>query len=301
MAKEDDFKKNEKTQKDIYDFIKGKSSKKNKNSKKDSKINYESLATGQKAARIGLDSEKEIINAINTNQSFRELVRNCLQNLGFMYEGEMTCEDAPKNMKTDITIKIARRPIGVSIKSIKETSFHQTDRRRLEKWKEFLNMPDNIYDIIKTAIIRKAEKGRASKFILDKDKKTIRNFFSAKYEIIIKEIFSREEKDLLILLINNIKDEKIYLYRMGDVFKFLIKNVSNNIDFTVNGIIKLGDYLTIQRKSGNGKHIKIPKTDWKHPGNDLQFKFYPIEFAIYIKENKLILFSEFDYKLQIFQ
>lgn len=303
MAKKDDLTNKKKTQVKINDYIKGKSSEKSKNSNKESKINYDSLATGRKAARVGLDSEQGIIDAINTNPEFRELIRNCLQNLGLPYKGKITSIDVPKQLKKDILINIDKESIGVSIKSRKTKSFHQTDRRRLEKWKKFLNMPDDIFNIIKKAILRKAERGRAVNFILNKDHNTIIEFFSQNYRTIIREIFIRNEDDLLILLINDIKNEKIYLYKMDEVLEFLIENVSNHIGFTDNGIIELGSFLTIQRKGGNGVKINkvIPKTEWRHPGNNLQFKFYPIEFADHIKKEKPIRFSEFDYLLQIFQ
>ena len=69
-----------------------------------------------------------------------------------------------------------------------------------------------------------------------------------------------------------------------------------NITFSKKGIIKLGDFLSVQRKGGNGKHIKIPKTDWNHPGNQLQFKISPVRFANYVKEEKVIDFCEINYK-----
>ena len=77
---------------------------------------------------------------------------------------------------------------------------------------------------------------------------------------------------------------------MDDVIRFLIKNASNNIGFTEKGIIRLGEFVTIQRKGGNGKHIIIPKTDWNHPGNQLQFKFSPLKFTEYIELTNAIDF-----------
>ena len=82
---------------------------------------------------------------------------------------------------------------------------------------------------------------------------------------------------------------------MNDVLEFLNENISNDISFSNKGIIKLGDFLSVQRKGGNGKHITIPKTDWQHPGNQLQFKFSPLKFADYIEENKSIEFCKIRY------
>lgn len=82
---------------------------------------------------------------------------------------------------------------------------------------------------------------------------------------------------------------------MDDVIEFLIENSINNVCFTEKGIIRLGEFVTIQRKGGDGRHITIPKTDWKHPGNQLQFKFSPLKFAEYVESTKVIEFCAINY------
>ncbi len=77
--------------------------------------------------------------------------------------------------------------------------------------------------------------------------------------------------------------------------RLIIKNAINNVYFTEKGIIRLGDFVTIQRKGGDGKHITIPKTDWSHPGNQLQFKFSPLKFTEYIELTKAIKFCVINY------
>jgi len=182
-------------------------------------------------------------------------------------------------IKTDIFIRInEQEEIGVSIKSSTKTSFHQLDRRRLEEWKEFLNMPDDIFETIKEAILRIARNPRA-KFILERDRDRIKEFFANHLSEVINEIFKRGEERLKLLIINDKRKRRIYIFRMDDVIEFLIKNATNNISFTEKGIIRLGEFVTIQRKGGNGRHITIPKTDWSYPGNQLQFKFSPLKFA----------------------
>lgn len=262
---------------------------------KNSDDKYEDMDIGQKAARIGLDSEQDIINAINSNERFRNILRKCLENLGLDSSGDLSSNKGATQTKKDITIRIGQNNIGISIKSSKKTSFHQTDRRRLEKWREFLKMPDEIYDIIKEAALRISNNPKA-KFIESKNQTLIKNFFLNHYEIIIAEIFTRNEEDLLLFLINNKMDKIIYIYRMNDVLEFLYENISDNISFSNKGIIKLGDFLSVQRKGGNGKHITIPKTDWQHPGNQLQFKFSPLKFSDYIEKKKPIPFCKIDYK-----
>lgn len=220
------------------------------------------MKLGQKAARIGLDSEKDILNAINKNEIFRNHILEGLKELGFAQKGELSCFKKERRSKKDIIIKNNDELLGVSIKSSRKTSFHHLDRRWLDDWKSFLKMPKNIYTIIKSSILRKASQSR-SKFIIESDRKLIKEFFQEKYEIIIKEIFMRDEEDLILLLINNKLSKEIHIYRMDECLDFIKENIKNNIGFTdKGGLIKLGDFIKIQRKGGNGKRIKIPKTDF---------------------------------------
>jgi len=255
--------------------------------------NYEDLEKGKKEARIGLDSEEDIINKINFDEKFHNIIRECLIKLGFNVQEKLRARK--DGIKTDIFIQInEHEEIGVSIKSSTKTSFHQLDRRRLEEWKTSLNMPNEIFEVLKEAILRVAKDSKA-KFILKKDRNKIKEFLASHLSKIITEIFRKKEEKLKLLIINDKRKRRVYVFRMDDVIKFLIKNASDNICFTEKGVIRLGDFITIQRKGGNGKHIKIPKTDWNHPGNQLQFKFSPLKFAEYVEIKKVIDFCVINY------
>lgn len=250
------------------------------------------IEKGRKEARVGLESEEEIISLINKNAKFRENLKKGLFTLGFKIKGEISAYK--DDVKTDIFIKTYDTVFGVSIKSSTGTSFHQLDRRRLEDWKSLLNMPDDIFDALKKAILRIARDAKAC-FILPEDRYRISEFLLSNIERIINEIFVKNEQNLKLLMINDKVKGKLYLFKMEDVIRFLMKNASN-ISFSKKGIIKLGDFITIQRKSGDGKHIKIPKTEWSHPGNELQFKFSPIKFAEYVMDTKIIPFYYLEMK-----
>ncbi|MGC9107284.1 MAG: hypothetical protein ACP5IE_03720 [Infirmifilum sp.] len=254
---------------------------------------YEHLEKGKKEARIGLDSEQDIINKINLDEEFHNKLKECLIKLGFNVRGRLRARK--DEIKTDIFIQInEREEIGVSIKSSTMTSFHQLDRRRLEEWKDLLDMPEGAFETIKEAILRVAKNSRA-KFILEKDRDEIRAFFTDHLSEVINEIFRRGERMLKLLIINNKRKRRLYIFCMDDVIRFLIENALNNLHFTEKGIIKLGEFISIQRKGGDGKHITIPKTDWSHPGNQLQFKFSPLKFAEYVESARAIDFCAINY------
>lgn len=251
---------------------------------------YKDMEKGRKEAKIGLDSEEDIIIKINTDDRFRNSLRECMIALGFNPKEKITAYK--DNIKTDIFIKIDGE-IGVSIKSSTKTSFHNLDRRPLEEWKDLLNMPDDIFEIIKKAILRVARNSR-DKFILKEDREKIKEFFTKHLKSIINEVFTKKEENLKLLMINDKRIKKIYIFKMDDVLNFLYEN-ANNISFSDKGIIRLGDFITVQRKGGNGKHVTISKNNWKHPGNQLQFKFSPLDFANCVTKTNKIKFCTLMY------
>jgi len=244
---------------------------------------YESMGKGRKEARIGLDSENDLVSLINTNKQFRNSIKRCLNELGFVMQGEIKARR--DNIKVDIFIEDDVSRIGVSMKSSTKTSFHHIDRRWLEKWQEFLSMPNDISMILREAILRIARNSK-DYFILQSDRARVKDFFARHVRNIISEIFTHGEKDLKLLMVNDKSKDKLYLFRMEEVINFLVENTRDNISFSPKGIIRVGDFVTVQRKSGDSYKITIPKTDWKHPGNQIQFKFSPLRFAEYIEGNK---------------
>jgi hypothetical protein len=253
------------------------------------------LKKGEKAARIGLEAEQDIIDWINSDELFSNAIKNCLCKLGFDTQKEYKLIARTDNTKADIFIRInEKEEIGVSIKSSERTSFHQLDRRNLENWKNLLNMPDDIFKIIKDAILRVARNSKDT-FILKKDRRKIKEFIAENLHKMISEVFKRNEEKLKLLIIIDKIQRKIYLFCMDDVIKFVIEDAENNVGFTKKGIIKLGRFVTIQRKGGDSVTIKIPKTDWKHPGNQLQFKFSPLKFAQSVESEQAIKFCVINY------
>jgi hypothetical protein len=254
--------------------------------------NHQNLQKGAKEARIGLDSEQDIIDRINKDEKFYNEIRSILIQLGFNAGAKI---QARKNdIKTDIFIQInEQEEIGASIKSSEKTSFHQLDRRRLEHWKEILKMPDDVFEIIKASILRVSKNPRA-KFILEEEQDKIKDFFLKYIPEIISEIFKRGEERLKLLIVINLQERRLYMFCMDEVIEFL-SNDARDISFTDKGIIRLGRFITVQRKSGNGRHITIPKTEWSPSGNQLQFKFSPLKFAEYVKSKSPIKFGIVDY------
>jgi hypothetical protein len=64
---------------------------------------------------------------------------------------------------------------------------------------------------------------------------------------------------------------KLCLFNMDEVINFIEKDVSRT-GITFGSRINIGEYIQLQRKGGDGKHVRIRKEDPLHPGNQLQVK-----------------------------
>jgi hypothetical protein len=251
------------------------------------------MRKGEKEAKVGVKSERAIVKFINRKGRFRRQFIQCLKNLGIPMQGKISAKrnNKKKYTKTDIFIEGGSLRIGVSIKSSTKTSFHHLDRRRLEKWKKDLGMPEEIFKILKKAILRVAKNPKNYFIRSEKEREIIREFLARNIRKIINEIFTQRERELQLLLINDIKNSTLYLFRMKDVINFLIRDIENNITFSSKGIIKLGNFITAQRKGGDSSKIRSPKTRWEHPGNQLQFKFSPLKFVNHMKKYNCLNFQ----------
>jgi hypothetical protein len=225
---------------------------------------------GTKEARQGIEAERKLIEYFSNNKN---ALVSCAQKLNIKLPNSFIVVKPSNRVKCDLMIK-GEFTICISVKTVTDASFHQLDRRWLSDWQKILNMPEDIYKVLLDSILRKAKDPKAV-FILPKDRDKISKFIKDNLSVILKEIFIRDEDDLKILIIWNKRANVLCMFNIQDVISFFIKQP---ISFSNEGIIKIGEYITIQRKGGNGSHIKKPKTDPTHPGNQLQFKFKPLEF-----------------------
>jgi hypothetical protein len=233
---------------------------------------------GSKEARQGLDAEKLLAKYLSNNlEKFGE----CLSKIGINFS-PISVEEKPKGrIKCDIMIKGKDcSSLCISLKTVTDASFHQLDRRWLKEWESILNIPPNISQIFQDAILRVA-KNPKSHFILPDQQKIIAEFIRSHLKQILNEIFKGNENDVRVLAIFQRKEGVICLFNMDDVISFFEKQ---QVSFSNKGIIKIGEFITLQRKGGNSFHIKKEKTDPDHPGNQLQFKFKPLEFSKRMRE-----------------
>ena len=68
------------------------------------------------------------------------------------------------------------------------------------------------------------------------------------------------------------------MFYFYEIDKLITEISKAEIKFSKNGVIKFGEFITLQRKGGNGDKLHLPKSDLRHPGNQLQFKMKIINF-----------------------
>ena len=125
---------------------------------------------------------------------------------------------------------------------------------------------------------------KKDKFILDKYNDAIINYFTLNLRPLLKELFVRDEDILKYLVVCFYLDGDWYITKILDVFEYI---ESGEIYTTSHGILRFGDCLSMQRKSGDGKHVKIPKNHPVHPGNHIQFKIKPLSLVNNMPSEKI--------------
>jgi hypothetical protein len=99
---------------------------------------------------------------------------------------------------------------------------------------------------------------------------------------IVRFSLARMENPELLVLYNR-NTNVMHLYDM----QYFLDNLDYEVTISGRGVIKIGEYITIQRKGGNGVHsIHIPRTSLAHPGNNLQVK---MKVGTFVLETKPIV------------
>jgi hypothetical protein len=130
-----------------------------------------------------------------------------------------------------------------------------------------------LQETLEQGAVRKA--GKTGKFIEDADNETVRQAFEPLAQRIVHYALANLENPELLVLYDR-KANKMNLYDMAEV----LDSLDYTVTITPRGTVKIGDYITVQRKGGNGvKYNHIAKTDLSHPGNNLQVKMKVREFV----------------------
>lgn len=178
--------------------------------------------------------------------------------------------------KSDVLILFSKTyPIGVNIKAGK-VGFNQVTRIWLEDFASQVNLSNNTVIAFQKGIDNHRLKRESRVLIENRFRDEVKIELKQKISKILELIFKGLNNDIVkLLVICNRENDKFYIYDMDDVLDILSKS---DITFSNKGVVNFGEYITLQRKGGNGDKVHRPKTDPKHPGNQLQFKMKIIDF-----------------------
>lgn len=173
--------------------------------------------------------------------------------------------------------------IGANIKAFK-ADFNQLTRVGIRNFCSLLSLDNQVRTIFEDGVTRVSRNPRGGIFIEESDRITVRDALQPIVRSIVEfSMVGDERPDLLVLYDRDIYQMSIYLmdYALDQLLQ------STQLSFSEKGVIKIGDYITIQRKGGDGQHKTHPRTSLKHPGNQIQVKIKPRAFVEKNKPNWL--------------
>lgn len=213
-------------------------------------------------ALIGNEVERLFKNSIGRQPDVLALLRSHFEING---EFAMAFSTGPDFGKSDVMLRFTNgRTLSANIKAY-QAGFNQLTRTTIASFCSEFDL-DDYRQTFEEGAVRVA--GRQGRFISEDDVQSVADALRPLAKRIVHFALSRlEDVDLFILF--NRQANVMNIYDM----KELLENLNYEIAITPRGVVKIGSYVTIQRKGGNGVHsVHIEKTSLAHPGNNLQVK-----------------------------
>jgi hypothetical protein len=213
-------------------------------------------------AFIGMDVERLFKNSIKSRSNVLRALRDHFRIDGEFAAAYSTGTDAGKS---DVVLKFSDgRTLSANIKAFK-AGFNQITRLKIGAFCQRFGL-ETLTEIFEQAAIRVA--GKKGRFILDVDEGRLFKALNPIAATILKFAIATLENPELLVLFDRTAN-RMLIYDLDQI----LNTLDYRITFSKRGIIRIGEYFTIQRKGGNGVHSRhIEKTSLDHPGNNLQIK-----------------------------
>jgi len=211
---------------------------------------------------IGTAGEKLFKNTVGRHTEVLEAIKAHFNIGGNFARAYKTGTDAGKS---DVVLAFDdQNLISANVKAF-AAGFNQLTRTTISTFCKQFGIAD-LQATLEAGAIRKA--GRTGKFIADTDSDAVLAGFGPIAKKIVHYSLANLENPKLLVLYDR-GANKMYLYDLADV----LANLDYTTTISTRGTIKIGEYVTVQRKGGNGvKFNHISKTSLSHPGNNLQVK-----------------------------
>ncbi len=236
------------------------------------------MSKKNKNAIAGKNVEILFKNSVNDNPSVIEAIREAYSIRGnFSQCIEMGVHGNKCDVKMGFT---CGRNIDVNVKSYKR-GYNQITRLSVDNFSHKFNLSETQKEELRDFVLSKSRNVNST-LIPDSKREQWRFIFEERVKKIISFAFSEHPSREILVLYD--KDESIMrIWKMKDV----LTAIGGDVEFTQKGNILIGKCVVFQRKGGNGQHVRISKTDPKHPGNDIQLKLRVSNFLV-LHENKKI-------------
>jgi hypothetical protein len=213
-------------------------------------------------ASIGTESERLFKNTIRAHKEVTDRLREYFDIDGEFAQSYLT---GGESGKSDVIVAFTDGTrLSANVKAY-SAGFNQLTRLTIAAFCKEFNL-QHLRTTFETGAVRVA--GKTGRFIASDDERKIRAAIEPLAKQIVHFSLARLENPELFVLFNR-KTQTMHVFDM--------KRMLNDLDYSINisprGIIKIGEFITIQRKGGNGvKFGHIEKTSLDHPGNNLQVK-----------------------------
>lgn len=220
-------------------------------------------------AIIGMAVERLFKNSIGHQSAALDTLKRHFGIQGDFGRAYSTGTDAGKS---DVIVRFTDATLSANIKAYK-TGFNQLTRLTIAAFCREFDIA-NLKGTFEAGAIRVA--GKQGRFILAEDENRVIAAIAPLARRIVHFALSRLENPELLVLYNRTSNV-MHLYDMNH----LLDNLVYGVTISARGIIKIGTFMTIQRKGGNGVHsLHIEKTALNHPGNNLQVKMKVAAFVL---------------------
>jgi hypothetical protein len=211
---------------------------------------------------IGSATERLFKNTIRNKPDVIERLREYFNIEGQFAHSYLTGTDSGKS---DVILRFTDgRSLSANVKAY-SAGFNQLTRLKIASFCDEFEL-QHLRKIFEDGALRVSRK--EGRFISSDDEAEITNTIGPLAKQIVHFSIARLENPELFVLYNR-KTSTMHLFDMREI----LANLDYSVSVTPRGVIRIGEFVTIQRKGGNGvKFAHVPKTSLAHPGNDLQIK-----------------------------
>lgn len=225
-------------------------------------------------AKFGTETEKQLCTLLRKR---KDLAEHLLQKLN-LSEGQFleVFPTGTSNKKSDLlAMYTGGTGIGINVKSARSIGFNQVTRTWLDSFASKIGLSEFATEAIQNGIDN--HRLKRSKILIEAEyREQLADELSEKSGNIIEEIFMGIGNDVAkCLVLINKSTNTVHFYDIREA----VSSISQQpITFSKNGVIQFGEFITMQRKGGDGNVKRPPKSDPKHPGNQIQFKMKIIKY-----------------------